>query len=247
MNKHHEELAVQFGLLIDVQNHLKESFNIVESTWRNKNELPCLIQIDQWEQELINRIRQIAAEARADAHEMMANNMSDIHRRLDQLTFDVQQRQEEGNYLDNGINEVKIQLEQLNNTIKHVHEKIRINYSATNKVDWSSLIYVTTDKKLGEKRFNLPEFNSEQEKIWNNFRKLIRTKHTNNDYQNKHSCFKRNASSLYQSIVLTSYGSHSQENSNSFRKHSLSNDDSFTYVTFDSNNHEQLLLQASDA
>jgi len=57
------------------------------------------------------------------------------------------------NRLDD-IAAVKKQLEQLNNNIKHVNEKIRINSTATNKIDWNSLIFVTTEKKLVENRFN---------------------------------------------------------------------------------------------
>ena len=173
----------------------KNHFNIVESTWRNKNEFPCLMEIDQWEEEVINRIRQIATKARITANEMMTKNMSDMRRRLDQLAFDMEQRQQEGNYLDNDIAAVRNQLEHLNNTIKHIHEKIRINYTATNKINWESLMYVTTNKKFAENRFNFPQFHFEQEsspdKIWNNLRNLIRNKHTNNDYKNKQTIFRQ--------------------------------------------------------
>ena len=51
LNKHHEELGTQFQSLIGVQNELKESFNAVESTWQDKKDLPCLTEIDQWEED----------------------------------------------------------------------------------------------------------------------------------------------------------------------------------------------------
>ena len=108
----------------------------------------------------------------------MTKNMSDIRRRLDQLAFDIEQRQEEGNYLDDDIAEVKKQLEQLDNNIKQVHGKIRINHTATNRVNWDSLICVTNEKKIAENRYSLAEFQYEpddrQESLWTNFRRLIR-------------------------------------------------------------------------
>jgi hypothetical protein len=264
MNKHHEELGMQFGLLIGIQKELKQSFDVVESTWQTKNDLPYLVEINRWEEEVINRIRQIAAKARTTASEMMAKNMSDIHRRLDQLAFDMEQRQQEGNYLDNDIAAVKNQLEHLDNTVKHVNEKIRINYTATNKINWESLIYVTTNKKFLENRFNFPEFHfeqdSSQEKIWNNFKKLIRNKHTNNDYKNKQSSFKRSKSTLFEPIVLTSFGSstcyHAEQKSyaasqsttfDNFQSDSFSDDESFNHMKFNSIDHDHLLSQASDA
>jgi hypothetical protein len=266
MGKHHDELAIQLELLMGVQRELKESFEVVESTWRNKKELSYLTEIDRWEQMIIDRIRQIAEKARTTVNEMMTKNMSDIRRRLNQLAFDMEQRQQEGNYLDNDLAEVRKQLEQINNNIKHVNEKIRIDSTATNKVDWDSLIYVTTEKKLATNRFSLSEFHYEQEdtqdKIWNNLRKLLRNKHTTNDYKSKQSSFKRNTTSLFEPIVLTSFDSStcsfSEQNScsnrkstifeSSFQRTSFSNDESFNRKSYISINHDQVVLpQASDA
>jgi len=266
MSKHHDELAIQLELLMGVQKELKESFEVVESTWRNKKELSYLTEIDRWEQMVIARIRQIAEKARTTVNEMMTKNMFDIRRRLNQLAFDMEQRQQEGNYLDNDLAEVRKQLEQINNNIKHVDEKIRIDSTATNKVDWDSLIYVTTEKKLATNRFSLSEFHYEQEdtqdKIWNNLRKLIRNKHTTNDYKSKQSSFKRNTTSLFEPIVLTSFDSStcsfSEQNSSSnrkstifessFQQNSFSNDESFNRKSYISINHDQVVLpQASDA
>ncbi|CAF5172032.1 unnamed protein product, partial [Rotaria magnacalcarata] len=143
VNVHHDELMVEFEALFGIQNELKESLDVVQSNWQNNKDFTCLAEIDQWELEVINRIRLIAGNARKTANEMMAKHMSDIGHRLDQLTFDMEQRQQEGNYLDNDINEIRNQLQQLNSTIKEANEKIRINYSTTNRLDWNSLLHVT--------------------------------------------------------------------------------------------------------
>ncbi|CAF0830037.1 unnamed protein product [Rotaria sordida] len=265
MNAHHKELIIQFELLFGVQNELKESFYIVESNWQNKKELSCLHEIDQWEQEVINRIQQIAEKARTTVNDIMTKNISDIRQRFDQLNFDMQQRQQEGNYLDNDIIEIRNQLEQLNNSIQNINEKIRINYTGTNKIDWNSLINITTDKKFIakkfiENRFNYSEFHSEeestQEKIWKNLRKFIKNKHTNNDFKIRQSNFKRNTSSLCEPIILTcdtSTYSTSKRNpyvnslSDKIQRNSLSSDALMNSITFTTINHDQLLPQASDA
>ena len=263
MTKHLDELEIQFDLLFGVQNELKESFNIVESIWQNKKELSCLNEIDRWEQEVINRIQQIATKARITANEMMTKNMKDIRRRLDQLVFDMQQRQTEGNYLDNDITAIRNQLEQLNKTIKTVNDKIQVDYTMTNNIDWGSLMYVTTGKKVVETRSSLPEFDYEEEnhqdKLWTNLKKLIRSKHTSNEYKNKQSNFKPNTSSLFEPIVLTSYDSTicsvSEKNvfptDQSFvpdrsQLNSFSNDQSFNQITFTSINRDQQVSYASE-
>ncbi|CAF3325212.1 unnamed protein product [Rotaria sp. Silwood1] len=268
MNAHHEELVIQFQLLFGVQNELKESFNIVESNWKNKKELPCLFEIDQWEQEFINGIRQIAEKARTTVKDIMVKNISDIRQRFDQLTFDMQQRQHEGNYLDNDIAEIRNQLEQLNNSIRTINEKIRINYTGTNKVDWNSLINVTADKKLLEKklienRFDFSEFHFEeestQEKIWKTIRKFIRNKHANNDVKTQQSNIKGNTSAIFEPIGLTacdtsnssiavrnSYTNAIKTMSNNFQRNSLQNDELMNSITFTLRNNDQILSQASD-
>lgn len=265
VGKHHDELAIQFELLIGVQKELKEAFNVVESTWQNKKEHPCLIEIDQWEQAIINRIRQIAEKARTTANEMMMKNMSDIRRRLDQLAFDMQERQQEGNYLDDDISAVKKQLEKLNNTVANVNDKIRVSHTATNKIDWDSLLHVTTDKKSSENRFHVVEFHYDQEdaqdKIWNNLRKLIRSKHTTDEYKNKQATFKRNTTSFCEPTVLTSFDSSpsslpqrvsylNRDSTifNNFQHNSFLNENE----SFDDRNsllidHDHFLPQASDA
>ncbi|CAF0897725.1 unnamed protein product [Adineta steineri] len=261
MNKHHEELIKHFEQLIGVQKELKESFNIIESTWQTEQEHPCLTTIDQWEQEIITRIQQIAENARQTTHEMMTKNMVDIRSRLDQLAIDMEQRQQEKNYLDNDVVRVKHQLEQLDHTIKHINEKIRINYSATNKVDWNSLIYVTADKKFMGNRFNLSELNNEQEssqeKIWNNLRKLIKTKYININDRDKQINLKHDTSVMFEPITLTSYGSSLlKENSNLKSETTISNNtqanpflnnDPFNYSTFTILDSDPFLPHTSDA
>jgi chromosome segregation ATPase len=253
-------LAAEFELIVGIQKELKESFEIVQTNWQNGREYPCLNEINRWEEEALDRIRQVAAKARTTANEIMTKNMADIRRRLDQLAFDIEQRQEEGNYLDDDIAEVKKQLEQLDNNIKQVHGKIRINHTATNRVNWDSLICVTNEKKIAENRYSLAEFQYEpddrQESLWTNFRRLIRNKQVNIEYRNKQTTFKRNAHSLFEPIVLTSYDSStcspSQRTSylsteptvsENFQPRSLSKNDS-SFVLLD---YGRYLPQASDA
>ena len=264
MNKHHEELGIQLELLIDAQNDLKTSFDVFESNWKNKKEFSCLLEINRWEEEVIDRIRQVASKVRTTVNEMMTKNMSDTRRRLSQLAFDMQQRQQEGNYLDNDIADIRNQLAQLNSSVKDLHEKIRIDCKPADTVDWASLIYVTTNKKSIENSFDFSDFSDEQEssqaRIWNNLRKFLRNKYTNNAYKIKQMYFKRNTSSLLEPIILTSFGlsvcSFSEEDShlnsrsiisNSFQKDSLSDEEIFYQRTVQSIKQDYLLPQVSDA
>lgn len=258
MSKHHEQLAVEFQLLLGVQRELKESFDVIQSNWENGRERSCLVEIDRWEQEVLARIRQVANQARMMVNEMTRKNMSDIHRRLDQLAFDMEQRQEEGNFLDKDIAEMKRQLEQLNSNIANIHTKVRVNSTAANKIDWNTFIYVTNEKKFMENRLNSMDYRDEErdrpEKLWTNLRKLIRNKQINMEYRNKHHNFERSATSIDQSITLTRFDSSEHTSSSSAATSMLDNPkrttvgrhESFNERNFVSIDHDQSLPQATD-
>ncbi len=142
MNKHHDKLAQQFQLLMDVRNEIKQSLDITRSTTSNKKQVSCLIEIDAWEQEIIQRIQKIAANARSNVDELMMKHMNEISDRFEQISAQMQQQQKEGDYLESDIKRIKNQLDQLKNDIKHVNEKIRVDSSLSNNIEWNTLLYI---------------------------------------------------------------------------------------------------------
>lgn len=268
MNKHHDGLMTEFEMLFGVRNDLKESLNMVESNWRNKKEFPCFDQINQWEQEMIIRVQQTAANARSTANDMMAQNLSDIHRKLEQLTSDMQKRLQDGNYLDNDVNDVRNQLEKLNTTIKQANEKVRIHYLGMNKINWNSLLCVKmemkqTSKKITESHANFTDFVSEepitQEKIWKNIKKLIKYRKAKYEIKDQNSTSNHSLSQIcesndYNSIsTLTSpytprWHTYSITNiSDRSQQNFCINEASYNYVTFKLSDYEQLLPSGSEA
>jgi DNA repair exonuclease SbcCD ATPase subunit len=167
MNKHHSELIQQFQQLMDVRNELKESLD-TKITSQNENKLPCFIEIDRWERKTIERIRDIARKVRTNIKEIMAKNAADIRYQLEQLSTNMQKQEKEGNYLENDIERMKLQMDQLRETIQHVNEKIQVIPS--NNINWDTLIYVNTDKNVAKDCHNSSEclfqhkFSANQEK-----------------------------------------------------------------------------------
>ncbi len=146
MNKHHDKLAQQFQLLMDVRNEIKQSLDITRSTTSNKKQVSCLIEIDAWEQEIIQRIQKIAANARNNVDELMMKHMNEISDRFEQMSAQMQHQQKEGDYLENDIERIKNQLDQLKNDIKHVNERIRVDSSLSNNIEWDTLLYIVEEE-----------------------------------------------------------------------------------------------------
>jgi hypothetical protein len=146
MTQHHEELAQQFQLLMDVRNEIKQSLDIPSSTSTNRKQVPCLIEIDEWEREIIQRIQKIAANARQNVNELIMKHESEISDPFEQISVHIEQQQKEGNYLENDIERVKNQLDALKNDIRHVNEKIRVDSTISNNIEWDALIYVIEEE-----------------------------------------------------------------------------------------------------
>jgi cell division protein FtsB len=164
MNKHHDELAQQFQSLTDARNELKQSINATESTSENNKEVPCIAEIDHWEQEIIQRIRNIAAKSRTTVNEIIAKNIAELQHRFEQISADIQQRQKDGNYLENDIDAIKTQLEQLRNDIEHVPKTIHVDSTVSTNTEWNTLIYVVEEDLPSKTTTKLAQTNDQSTK-----------------------------------------------------------------------------------
>jgi hypothetical protein len=146
MNKHHDELGQQFELLMDVRNEVKQSLDICRSTSSSGKKMPCLVEIDEWERKIIQRIQQAAANARTNVNELIIKHMNEVSHRFGQISIHMQQQQKEGDYLESDIEKIKNQLDDLKNDIKHMSGKIQIDSSISNNIEWDTLIYVLEEE-----------------------------------------------------------------------------------------------------
>jgi chromosome segregation ATPase len=148
MNKHHDELVQQFQSLMDIRNEVKQSFG---STSSNEKQVSCTIEIDKWEQEMIERIQQIATKSRMNVNEIILKHMNEVSHRFEELSTNMQQREKEGSYLENDIERVKNQLDQLKNDIQQVNEKIRIDFTISKSIEWDTLISIVEEEAPDDK------------------------------------------------------------------------------------------------
>ncbi len=147
MNKHHDELVQQFQLLMDIRNEVRQSFG---STSSNEQQVFCTIEIDKWEQEMIERIQQIATKSRMNVNEIILKHMNEVSHRFEELSINIQQQEKEGSYLENDIERVKNQLDQLKNDIQQVNEKIRIDFTISKNIEWDRLISIVEEESLSK-------------------------------------------------------------------------------------------------
>ena len=154
MNKHHDQLTEQFQLLMNVRNEVKQAIDASRTPAPNGKQILCLTEIDAWERETIQRIQKIAKNARNNVNELMMEHMNKIANRFEQTSVQMQQQQKEGVYLETDIERLSNQLDQLKNDIKHANEKIRVDFSQSNNIQWDTLLYIVEGESL--KRITFP-------------------------------------------------------------------------------------------
>ncbi|CAF1673082.1 unnamed protein product, partial [Adineta ricciae] len=152
MNKHHDELAQQFQLVMDTRNEVKQTLDIHGLSTLDEKSVAYLKEINEWEQDMIQRIQTIAAKVRTDANETMTKYMEDLCVRFQQLSNDVQEQQKQGSYFEDDIERMKIELNKLKNDIENIQTKIRVDYSKANRIDWDTLISIKQDELTNEAR-----------------------------------------------------------------------------------------------
>ncbi|CAF0891578.1 unnamed protein product [Adineta steineri] len=130
---------------MDMRNELKESIDTAQTKLKHENELRCFIEINEWEQGMIKQIQAIAKRTRENIHEIMVKNIVQIRDQFEQLSTTMQQQQKEENYLENELEKVKLQLNQLKETMSHIYEKTRVKTS--NNIDWDTLIHVINSEE----------------------------------------------------------------------------------------------------
>jgi hypothetical protein len=115
--EHRQELTIQMDSLGQEHDILQRDIN------REANPHPLLSRIDMWERESINKIQQVANQARADLNRLINQKKQELKTTVGRLTNEIQFSRESEDYTEldlknwiNQLNELREDLEQSMNT-----------------------------------------------------------------------------------------------------------------------------------
>lgn len=116
-DEHRQELAIQMDSLGQELDVFQRDIN------RDADVHPLLSGIDMWERESINKIQQVAEQARADLDQLMNKKKQELKTTMGKLTNELQSSRESEDYTEldlkkwiNQLNELRQELEQSTNT-----------------------------------------------------------------------------------------------------------------------------------
>ncbi|CAF3265283.1 unnamed protein product [Rotaria socialis] len=114
MNEHHNELSEQLNQTEDHFNELKME---IDAQKRNPCNHTFMKQIDEWENQSIEKIHQLANEIRLELSSNVTRFATDLDTKLKQLTKEVIQCRQEQDFIDTDIQRCNEELKQLKDTL----------------------------------------------------------------------------------------------------------------------------------
>ena len=155
LQNHRQELLLQLDELTNQRNELSQTIEQHLST-DAAHIHPCYNQVDQWEKQMQANTRRIASNAREQIRQSLSGTKTNIRSELDGLTVDLMQHQKTGDFVEDDIGRIKQQLNRLHESVQNSTQEIRVDTSASERVNWDALISV---KRGQQNHHHTPAFN----------------------------------------------------------------------------------------
>lgn len=139
---HRQELHKQLDDIEVNRDLIRQTLN--EQITESQREHPLIQQINQWEKDSIQKIKQTANEARTLLFTYSKENANKIELKLNNLTDQLRQSREENAFVETNLNEWNKKLIQLKEEL-NTSENIQIKYDT---IPLITRIFVDTSRKL---------------------------------------------------------------------------------------------------
>ncbi|CAF1064057.1 unnamed protein product [Adineta ricciae] len=129
------------GLVIE-RNLLQEKINKTNMNKAQNNTF--LSQIDEWQQTTIEKVKQVADQARKQVLEVMNSELRNITTKLEELTQELKQLTDTKDVLEQDLVKLKEDVNRLNNTVAQLTKPSTITLNVTNsaQIQWNQMIFV---------------------------------------------------------------------------------------------------------
>ncbi|CAF1591419.1 unnamed protein product, partial [Didymodactylos carnosus] len=137
MAVHRDELSHQLDNIVNVRNELQQSLSS-----SNGNEIAFFAKVDEWQRNVINKVLEIAENAKQNIREILVSKTTSYNQKLNQISNEVKQRRQNNDFTENDLHKLREQLGELNDNIKDISKSIEIDTSQSNDIRWDSLIFI---------------------------------------------------------------------------------------------------------
>ncbi|CAF4517925.1 unnamed protein product [Rotaria sp. Silwood2] len=146
--EHEQQLSIKFDNEI-VRSHdgLLDQIQKLEKS--NSLSLDLSDQIEKWKNTTISKVKKAAEKAQRDLNELIDKQRTTIIKQLEPITKEIRCRQEEENFVENDIDELRQKINEIQQNLEQFTQKdatktIRIE---NDQIDWNRLIYIREEQQ----------------------------------------------------------------------------------------------------
>jgi hypothetical protein len=138
--------------IIEERNHLQDEINTVAQSNNQNN--PLLGQIDKWRDITIEKVRQVAAQVRQAAIQLLNSKRTKINTDFKSFSQELAHLKETENYVEHDLTRLNQMISQFKQDLTQSTRptKIKLNTEQSDTIDWDHLIYVGEEQTYTNKQ-----------------------------------------------------------------------------------------------
>ena len=139
---HRDELSTKMDGVVEERNRLQDEINNVEQL--NDQQNPLIEQIDQWQKVTIEKVKQVAAQARQQAIQLVTSKQVKITTEFQSFAQELAQLKESENYVEPDLTRLSQMINQLKQDLRQSTQptSIILHTEQSDGIDWVRFIYV---------------------------------------------------------------------------------------------------------
>jgi chromosome segregation ATPase len=139
---HCEEMYIEMDNIVEERNRLQDEIN--NGVQHNDQENPLIAQIDKWQKSTIEKVKQVAAQARHQASELLNAKRVKINTEFKNFSQELAHLKESENYVEHDLKRLNEMINQFKQDLKQSAQPttIVLHTEQSDGINWESLIYV---------------------------------------------------------------------------------------------------------
>ncbi len=149
---HREGMFSMMDKIIEERNRLQDEIN--NRVQHNDQEDPLIAQIDQWQKNTIEKVKQVAAQARHQASELLNTKRFKINTEFKNFSQELAHLKESENYVEHDLKRLNQMISRFKQDLTQSAQPTTnvLHTEQSDEINWESLIYVDENRVFTNKR-----------------------------------------------------------------------------------------------
>jgi chromosome segregation ATPase len=139
---HREGIFTEMDKIVEERNRLQDVIN--NTVQSNDQQNPVIEQINQWQNNIIEKVKQVAAQARQQAIQLLNSKRVKINTEFKNFSQELAHLKESKDYVEHDLRRLNQMISQFKQDLGQSTQEtaIKIHTEKSDEINWNSLIYV---------------------------------------------------------------------------------------------------------